>query len=231
MKLSICHMHEPLLHTKTEAIPLEKITSPETQALLDNMLSIYPTLPAVGLAAPQVGWNARVFIIGIEDEHSREDNEGMPVTLFINPEYEIIDDNRSTDWEGCFSVYNEPSQQMLGEVTRSTGIRFRAYDRNGNLFTQEYRNFRARVFQHECDHLDGIRYVNRMKNNQQLYFRQDNKAYHIYLHQIPKALRSGKFPILRELVPLLEHAPSNGISSKLLKEILAVYHNSGDNRK
>ncbi len=224
MKLNVIHMHETLLHSKTLDIPLDQIQSPSVQDHIQQMLDIYQTLPAVGLAAPQVGWNARVFLIGIEDEHSRQDEQGLPLTVYINPSYEIIDDSRELDWEGCFSVFNQPNQEMLGQVQRYKAICFHAYDRDGKPFSGQYDGFRARVFQHEYDHLDGLRYVNRMKNNNQLHFKQDDKSHNVYMHQVPKALRSKKYPVLHQLIPMLEKAPSNQINRKLLDEIIKTHY-------
>ncbi len=223
MKLDIIHMHNCLLTTKTDPIPLSEITSEEVQNNIQQMLDMYPSMPAVGLAAPQVGWNARVFLIGIDEEHSRGDNAGHSLTTYINPQYEIIDDKRLTDWEACFSVFNEPHQQLMGHVSRYKTIKIKAYDSEGNIFEEQYDNFRARVFQHEYDHLDGIRYVNRLKNNSAIFFRQDDRDYQIYMHQLPKALRSGKYPELNKIIPMLDGAPHNGISKKLLKEITTIY--------
>jgi peptide deformylase len=224
--LSIIPMCDSLLHHVTEPVAREKLHDPEIQNNIDQMLSIFGGLSAVGLAAPQVGWNARVFIIGIEDEQgTRRKTKGFPTSLYINPHYEVIDQNKNVDWEGCFSVYHDPSghSHVIGHVNRYNAIRFSALDREGNPVSGELYDYHARVFQHEYDHLDGVRYVNRLTNGSTLYYENQQEIFKVYMHQLPEMIASRKFPILDELVPVLEHGPVCGLTKKLKQEIIDTF--------
>jgi peptide deformylase len=223
MPLKIIPMDEALLVQQCDAIPVEQISSPEVQHNIQQMKAIYQSIPAVGLAAPQVGWNARVFLIGIEDAHSREDQQGLPLTVYINPTYEVVDTSSQVDWEGCFSIYHQCECGLLGQVPRYKAIRFTAYNEAGEPFSETYQDFRARVFQHECDHLDGVRYPNRMRNGNLLELSCPSAQHKIHLHQLPKVLNKGLIPELAPLAPVLLNAPTCGVSKQLKQQIALAY--------
>ena len=113
--------------------------------LLDDMKETLVRANGVGLAAPQVGILRRVVVI------DRGEEEGM--LELINPVITYTEGSEK-DIEGCLSVPGK-----AGEVTRPTKATVKAFDRNGNEFQFTGEGLYARCICHECDHLDGILYV------------------------------------------------------------------------
>ena len=136
---------------------LVPVTSPLLDSLLADMFDTMIAAAGVGLAAPQIGENLRVVVFGFDDSERYPQALAVPRTVLINPEIEIVDSTEVADWEGCLSVPG-----MRGLVSRPNGIRYRGFDAEGGLIDREVTDFHARVVQHECDHLDGILYPQRI---------------------------------------------------------------------
>jgi peptide deformylase len=94
-----------------------------------------------------------------------------PLTVLINPEIEILGPEVEGGWEGCLSVPG-----LRGFVERPAHIRYRGFDHEGRLIERTAKGFHARVVQHECDHLDGILYPQRMSDLTKLIF--ESEAHH-----------------------------------------------------
>ncbi len=124
--------------------------------LLDDMLETLEHASGVGLAAPQVGISERVVVIRLPDDEEEYGPDAGVLYELVNPE--IIKASRETVMgvEGCLSIPG-----YYGEVERSVELVVRAQDRYGNEFRVKPRDWLARVFQHEIDHLDGILYIDR----------------------------------------------------------------------
>jgi peptide deformylase len=112
-----------------------------------------------GLAAPQVHAPLRIFVFRAAPERAGEDAEDMPIgdTVMINPEVELLSDDRVLGWEGCLSIPG-----LRAAVPRAPRIRYRGVDCDGNRTERTAAGFHARVVQHEFDHLNGILYPMRM---------------------------------------------------------------------
>lgn len=122
--------------------PVEEMT-PKIKTLVDDMLDTMYDAYGVGLAAPQVGILKRVVVIDVGDR---------PWVL-INPEITETSGEQTGD-EGCLSL---PGKS--GTVTRPNVVTVNAYDENMEPFTLRGEGLLARAICHECDHLDGIMYV------------------------------------------------------------------------
>jgi peptide deformylase len=161
--LKIARMGHPVLREKAVAVGPEEIARPEFQDFIDSMIATMREYEGVGLAAPQVHVSRRIVVFhegaGLVDENDE------PITALINPEITPIGDDLAAMWEGCLSVPG-----LRGRVTRPAAIRIRALDRNGSELDLELEDFDAVVAQHECDHLDGILYVDRLDSTTQLAF-------------------------------------------------------------
>ena len=118
-----------------------------------------------GIAAPQIGVLQRVVIFGCETNPRYPDAPAVPKTVLINPEISVLDETLEDGWEGCLSVPG-----MRGVVPRYRAIRYRGFDQSGNPIEREAEGFHARVVQHECDHLDGILYPQRIVDMRQFGF-------------------------------------------------------------
>jgi peptide deformylase len=118
-----------------------------------------------GLAAPQIGVLQRVVIFGFDTNPRYPEAPEIPETVLINPLIEALDDTQEEGWEGCLSVPG-----MRGLVPRYHSIRYRGFDQFGTAIDREVSGFHARVVQHECDHLDGVLYPQRIRDMRQFGF-------------------------------------------------------------
>jgi peptide deformylase len=151
----IVKMGDPrLLQT---AKPVTAFATSELDALVDDLMDTMQAEDGAGLAAPQIGVSLRVVVFGFESNARYPDAEPVPQTVLINPQIEPLSDERDDAWEGCLSVPG-----LRGVVSRHTHIHYSGFDQQGVAINREAHGFHARVVQHECDHLDGILYPQRM---------------------------------------------------------------------
>ena len=151
----VLRMGHPVLREKAK--PVEKLGSPELKALVADMKETMKAQNGAGLAAPQIGVSQRVVIFGVDKNPRYPDAEPVPFTVLVNPRLVMLSRDVEEDWEGCLSVPG-----MRGVVPRYTKLRYSGFDEDGNPIEREAEGFHARVVQHECDHLDGILYPQRM---------------------------------------------------------------------
>lgn len=138
----------PILRKKAEIV---QNFDEELQNTIKEMFVEMHQGDGIGLAAPQVAISKAFFVI----DNSLIDEDGVPEAI-INPE--ILDaQGESIMEEGCLSV-----PEIHEEVKRSEIIRVRYQDVNGNVHEEEFGGVKARVFQHEIDHLNGIFFVDRL---------------------------------------------------------------------
>ncbi len=168
--LKVARMGHPVLREKCAPIDPKQITSPEIQGLIRDMFATMVEYTGVGLAAPQVHQPVRLVIAGGE-----ADEEGRPqFRVLINPKITVLDqDNRLGMYEGCLSVPG-----LRGWVERPASVKIEAYNENGDEIEFELEGFPAVVIQHECDHLDGVLYVDRMTDMTKFAFEQEADRYH-----------------------------------------------------
>lgn len=157
--LKIAKMGHPLLLQKAKEV--SDPTSPEIKKLVNDMFDTLNDLggSGVGLAAPQVHISLQIVIFEAANE-----NETSLITL-INPKIEVLTKETSIDWEGCLSVPG-----LRGKVSRPNKIKYTGLDIEGNKIETIAEGFNARVVQHECDHLFGVLYPQRMKDLSSLQF-------------------------------------------------------------
>lgn len=151
---------DPLLRQKSDPIPLEEIRSKEIKKLVRDMFETMAAADGIGLAAPQVGVLKRLVIVGF-DRSARypELKQGIEQRILINPEITPLETKVEGYWEGCLSVPG-----MRGYVERPRKIRLKFYDENEEFHDEVIEGFDAVVYQHECDHLEGVLYVDRLKD-------------------------------------------------------------------
>lgn len=116
----------------------------------------------MGLAAPQLGHNLRMFLMLKNPPQSQDDiddaHEKFEYQPVINPQIVETSKQRKKDFEGCLSIPG-----YMAVVSRAKEIKVTFQDAAGKSHQQTLRDFSARIFQHEMDHLDGVLYVDRME--------------------------------------------------------------------
>jgi peptide deformylase len=145
----VAQVGHPVLRLVSKEVTPEELASPEFQAFLDDLLDTMVEYDGAGLAAPQVHHPLRVVVLTLTDERGPE--------FFINPKITVLSDTTRRTWEGCLSV-----EGMRGLVERPDHVRVEALDRDGQPKTLDIKGFGAVVIQHECDHLDGVLYVDKI---------------------------------------------------------------------
>ena len=151
----VLRMGHPVLRERAK--PVEQFATPELRALLQDMQDTMAHKNGAGLAAPQIGVSQRIVIFGVDHNPRYPDAEAVPFTVLVNPKITMLTRDVEEDWEGCLSVPG-----MRGIVPRYTKLRYSGFDIEGNPIERVAEGFHARVVQHECDHLDGILYPQRM---------------------------------------------------------------------
>lgn len=174
--LKIARMGHPVLRARAAAIG--DPTAPWVRQLVDDMIETMEDAGGTGLAAPQVHMPHRLVIFRVGPERLTElpgDTEA-DLTVLINPVIEPIGSERALGWEGCLSVPG-----LRGVVPRDLHIRYRGLGLDGAAIEREVAGFHARVVQHECDHLDGILYPQRMEDRRLLVFVEELQRHPINL--------------------------------------------------
>jgi peptide deformylase len=152
---TVLRMGDPRL--RQPAMPVEAFDTPELRELVTDLIDTMHAHDGAGLAATQIGVPLRVVVFGIEANPRYPTAEPVPFTVLVNPEIQPLDDDIDDGWEGCLSVPG-----MRGIVPRFANVRYRGFDPIGAPIDRTVAGFHARVVQHECDHLDGILYPQRM---------------------------------------------------------------------
>jgi len=163
----IIRMGHPTLRQVARPVEIRELSSSDVRQLVDDMVSTMHQAGGVGLAAPQVNESLRLAIIEVPGGGISRYGEipAMPLTVFVNPEIEVLDGTTAGYWEGCLSVPG-----LRGFVERPQHVRVRALDMRGEAFELELQGFLATVIQHEFDHLDGRLYIDRLKDSTLLVF-------------------------------------------------------------
>ena len=156
-------MGEPRLFEVSKHV--EAYDTPELHALIEDMRDTMKALNGAGLAAPQIGVGLQVVIFGVEHNPRYPDADPVPYTELVNPVLTPLTDEEEEGWEGCLSVPG-----FRGVVPRFTRLRYAGFDPAGRPIRRDVDGFHARVVQHECDHLDGILYPQRIRDMRQFGF-------------------------------------------------------------
>lgn len=147
----------PALRQRAAEVPPDEVRSPEVQALIDDLIDTMRTANGAGLAANQIGDPRRVAVIEVDDNPRYPYKPPIPLTVVVNPVIEPLDDELVEVNEGCLSV-----PDLRGNVHRHVNVRVRWLDRDGRPHDEVRRGLTAGTFQHECDHLDGVLFLDRV---------------------------------------------------------------------
>ena len=162
----IIRMGHPTLREVAEPYPVESIGSPNFDQLVEDLTDTLAASGGIGLAAPQINERVQVALIHIPGGlHRYGDLETVPLTVYVNPVIQVLDDSRQGYWEGCLSVPG-----LRGFVVRPQRIAIDYYDREGKPQHAEATDFTATVFQHEFDHLQAKLYIDHIEDSRLLVF-------------------------------------------------------------
>lgn len=150
-------MGDPRLREVSRIVP--EFDTAELHELIADMKDTMAAYDGAGLAAVQIGVLQRVMIFGVSRNPRYPEAEPIETTVLVNPEFEVMNEDVDSDWEGCLSVPG-----MRGVVLRHARIRYRGHDEFGEIIERDAQDFHARVFQHEYDHLGGVLYPDKLED-------------------------------------------------------------------
>lgn len=159
--LDILKMGEPLLWQQAEEV--REFNTPQLLQLINDMHETMQHYEGVGIAAPQVGVSLQVVIFGSDLNPRYPEAPEVPFTVLINPQLTPLGEEQEEGWEGCLSIPG-----LRGRVPRYTRLAYQGFDQFGQPLQGEAEGFHARVIQHECDHLQGVLYPQRMTDLKKL---------------------------------------------------------------
>lgn len=170
----IIRMGHPTLREIARPLDKSEIGTENFLELIEDMRETLHEAGGIGLAAPQINKPVKVAVIEIETSSTRYGEiPTMPFTVYINPSIETLKPETAGFWEGCLSVPG-----LMGYVERPQHIGITYLDLNGEEQYLELEGFSATVFQHEFDHLNGILYVDRIKDPSLFSFDDEYHAFH-----------------------------------------------------
>jgi len=147
----------PALRQAAVDVSAEELASAEVQALIDDLVDTMRDANGAGLAANQIADPRRIAVIEVNDNPRYPYKPRIPLTVVVNPVIEPVDDELVEINEGCLSV-----PDLRGSVHRHVNVRVRWLDRDGTPHDEVKRGLTAGTFQHECDHLDGVLFLDRV---------------------------------------------------------------------
>ena len=158
--LDIVTVGDPVLRERARELSTEELRSDEVQRLIDDMIETKRAAHGAGIAANQVGRALRVAVVEVQPGNPRYPYKPpVDLTVIVNPEIEPVDDELFAVNEGCLSVPG-----LRGDVERNVNIRVRYLDRDGQPREEIRRGLTAGTFQHEVDHLDGVLFLDRVRD-------------------------------------------------------------------
>jgi peptide deformylase len=147
----------PVLRERTADVDPAAVAGTEIRGLIADLIDTMRDANGAGIAANQIGVPLRVAVIEVDENKRYPYKPPIPLTVIINPRIEPIDDELVEINEGCLSVPN-----LRGMVHRHVNIRVRSLDEHGQPRDEINRGLTAGTYQHECDHLDGKLFLDRV---------------------------------------------------------------------
>ncbi len=165
--LKVACLGHPVLREKARELAPEEMRGAGFAALVEDMMHTMVEYAGVGLAAPQTHHGLRLFVM----QPDLKDEETLRVA--VNPKVTPLGAEGWEGWEGCLSI-----PDLHGRVPRNDRVRLEAFDARGQTYSEELEGFAARVCQHEYDHLDGVVFLDRMRDFLNLSFGEEYRRYH-----------------------------------------------------
>jgi len=153
----IAQIGHPVLRQRAREVSPQELATDAMQAFIDDLVATMRDANGAGLAAIQIHEPIRICALEVKDNPRYPYKPNVPLTILVNPVLTPLSEETFENYEGCLSV-----PDLRGVVTRRAEIRVQALDREGNELDFEARGITAGTFQHECDHLDGTLFVDRV---------------------------------------------------------------------
>ncbi|XP_063619211.1 peptide deformylase, mitochondrial-like [Cydia splendana] len=162
----VVQIGDPRLRKVSEPVPPESIKTEQIQTIIKKLEVVINRYSSLGMSAPQIGVNMRIFamqLTALEIKITSPDivkSRGMtvvPYTVFINPSLKIVDYRKVSHAEGCESV-----RGFSAEVPRYKEVEISGLGPEGEPKSEKFKDWPARIAQHELDHLDGKLYTDIM---------------------------------------------------------------------
>ncbi|NP_001140879.1 peptide deformylase 1A, chloroplastic-like isoform X1 [Zea mays] len=157
---------DPVLHEPAQEVAPGDVLSEKVQGVIDRMVDVMRRAPGVGLAAPQIGVPLRIIVLEDTQEYisyapkkdiEAQDRRPFDLLVIINPKIKSTSKRTALFFEGCLSV-----DGYRAVVERHLDVEVSGLDRNGSTMKVRASGWQARILQHECDHLEGTLYVDKM---------------------------------------------------------------------
>lgn len=171
--LDILQLGDPALRIPAEPLDPAELATPRWQQFIDDLVATMRHANGAGLAAVQVGVHTRIVALEVENNPRYPYKPRIPLTVAINPVLEPLSDETFLNYEGCLSVPN-----LRGVVPRHRHLRVSWLDRHGEPHTLEAHGLTAGTWQHECDHLDGLLFVDRVQDSRTFTTWENFRAHH-----------------------------------------------------
>lgn len=168
--VKIAQIGNPIL--RQIAAPVKDIFAPEIQTLINTLIDTAKEANGVGIAAPQISQSYRLFVVASHPNPRYPNAPFLLPTAMINPHITTYSEEIVKGWEGCLSVCGK-----RGLVPRFKTITVEYFTREGKRENKQFTDFVARIIQHELDHLDGILFIDRIEDIDDIY---SEEAYLIF---------------------------------------------------
>ena len=156
--LKVREVGDPILEKQCDEVNITN-NNEDIIDIIEDLKSTLEYGTGLGIAAPQIGVDKRIIVVGAKKENIKyNDAEEIPITAMINPTWKKLTDDTDVQYEGCMSV-----SSIRGKVERYKNIELTYYNENGEKIIKQLNGFFARLVQHECDHLDGIVFLEKVK--------------------------------------------------------------------
>ena len=165
---SVTQVGNPIIRKKSKKVI--SVKSPKVKKIIKDLTDSMRNANLVGISAPQIGQNLRIFVTEIRTTTLRKTNELDKLRVFINPKIIMSSKKKISGYEGCGSV---AISGIFGKVPRSTQVTVKAFDENNKKFVLTAKGLLARVIQHEFDHLEGIIFLDKVFDKNSLMSREE----------------------------------------------------------
>lgn len=186
--LKVREVGDPILEKECEEVEIKNIDE-DILEIIEDLKSTLEFGTGLGISAPQIGINKRIIVVGANKEDIKyNDAEEIPLTAMINPTWKALSEDTDVQYEGCMSV-----PIIRGKVERYKSIELTYYNENGEKIVKKLNGFFARLVQHECDHLDGIVFLEKVKEKNGFATTDNIKKYNLkekysYINDLKKIL-------------------------------------------